>query len=144
MIKSSDIKKMAKHILRKQQGLHDRQIMHPSREWLGGLLVAILLVVGSGMWSVSTYLQNKNSSNIDVEVDTGAVVYRESMVEEALAEYERRRSVRESVVGSVVIEKLPVGIGLSSTTESVDASSTGEVNEEIGSPVETTYGIRAE
>jgi hypothetical protein len=98
MIEKNLIKKMASYILRsKGKAVTDRSIMHPKREWMTGIMVA-LLVSGVGIfWSIRTYNQFSH-----IEINNGAneeeeVVYKESMIETALADFSARKKAYEEL-----------------------------------------------
>ena len=98
MIENAFVKKLVKGVLRnRKQSLLDRSIMHPMRDWLTGLaLGAGILTIGVA-WGVSTYFQ---FNNVSVGGDSGedvSVVYRQSLVETALADFEARKKEYEAI-----------------------------------------------
>lgn len=104
MMKSSDFKKIAKQILKKQSGLHDVQIMHPAREWHIGILIALIILVGSIAWSTTTYYKNKQIDSSDISaIQDDPVVYRDTLVERALVDLEQKKNVREAIINNVAI-----------------------------------------
>lgn len=142
MMNSSDFKKIAKKIIKRQRGLRDIQIMHPAREWHLGMLVALLLVLGSVILSASTYYKNKQTDITAVstsEVET--VVYRETMVEAALENLAERDSVRKALISeSVPVIEILETINASTTDLAEVASSTEaapDVSVESASTTET-------
>lgn len=90
---------MAKRILQKQNGLQSPQIMHPAREWGVGLFVGGLLFIVSAGWSAQMYLQYRAVSvDESGSPDDRAVVYRASLVDEALTRLQKRDTVHESLI----------------------------------------------
>ncbi len=103
MMNKNEFTKMAKRILRSSEGLHSPQLMHPSRDWIIGLLVAIVFFAAAAVWSSMTYLEYQEIaiSNEDVtEVDI--VVYRESLVEASLKEFDERARTYEFLLAGAV------------------------------------------
>lgn len=130
MMSSEDLKKVAKKILRRQQGLHDAQIMHPARDWLVGVLVAIVVVLGTSAVSVTKYLENKDLEIIEVDQSQIKTTnYRDNYIKEALAVFENKERVRDEIIG--VFEQ-PVVEEVSTTTDVIaeNASTTEPVTEE--------------
>jgi hypothetical protein len=86
MIHRNKISEIARKLVKPNNiSLRSLQIMHPNREWGIGLLLAVLIFAGSGIWSAKTYLSYRNFSvDEDVEIETSTVVYRETLVENAL------------------------------------------------------------
>lgn len=132
MMKSSDFKQIAKKLIKQQQGLHDVQIMHPAREWHLGIMLALLIVGSSVIYSTSTYYKNKRADMADITiVESDPVVYRENMVAEALANLQKRDSIRESLINEmpVPVEVADLEIATSSPAEEVGTST--EATEEV-------------
>lgn len=120
MMIKNDIKKMASKLWHHQKGMRSYSIMHPEREWLIGLVVALGLVMAIGSWSAYTYLQNKLliENGLEVEVVEEAV-YRESFVEEAKELFRQR---------NVVLGEVPVVTEVA--VDETEATSTDDVVEE--------------
>lgn len=103
-----DIKSIFTKLARKPGALHDKQLMHPKREWVIGLVVSGLLFLLAASMSVYVYFKNQ-SVNVQVPVgDTEQAVYRESLVKEALtiinSREEKLRSLNKEIVPPEVIE----------------------------------------
>jgi hypothetical protein len=77
--------------------------MHPERDWSIGVFLALLIFIASATWSLTVYLVNRN---ISPDTGTGqqdeSVVYRESMVEEALTRLEERATTLASLLPRTV------------------------------------------
>jgi hypothetical protein len=123
---------MVRKVLKHSQGLHDPKIMHPEREWLIGLGLALIIFVCSAYGSIYTYWKNKNiAASNDVTVTDDAVVYRESVVKEALSRFDKRNKEREALMATFPGAPTPApavatsSIEQGSTTVAKVASSTG-------------------
>ena len=110
--------------------------MHPYRDWLIGLSVAVAIFVISIVISISTYTKNKNSpEDLGSDESVDVVLYREGLVAEALEQF----SVREQVVIDIVGTQIETGESSSSTattTIEIAASSSSATTSEITNPTE--------
>ena len=129
---------IAKKVLRSNKGLKSPQIMHPEREWLIGLFVAVVFFGTSAAWSAHMNIKYKNISvtgNNDVESDV--VVYRESLVNSALQKFSSRQEIHESLLNStpkIIAPEITNEVS-SSTSSSLEvkneATSSPQIIEEI-------------
>lgn len=140
MMNKPEFTKIAKNIINSQKQLKNPQIVHPSREWLIGIFVALVIFGASAAWSLQTYKQYQNTSvdeNKQSEVD---VVYRESLVEAALEKFLTRSQKHaiyiEGSLPEAIVPNLE-GEEATTSTEMIDedsseatASSATEVIEE--------------
>jgi hypothetical protein len=98
MIENNPIKKMVSSILRnRKKALFDRNIMHPEREWFLGVFLGLVILCIGIAWSVSTYMQFKNVSLTSLSTEEENVVYRQSLVDTALADFEVRKKSYEDL-----------------------------------------------
>lgn len=128
MLSKVDIKKLAKKLWHVQRGKRSYHIMHPERDWLIGVMVAVLLVLGTATWSAVRYVDIRQtiSNGVSVEAE-GAVVYRESNVATALEIAESRQAVINKFVASQPQPEPEPEVATSTATSSdVVASSTDE------------------
>lgn len=101
MIETIHIKKMVEHILRRQRGVADREAMDPNREWLIGVGVTILLVVGGGIASYSLYL---NTISLEVNADhipAVAIPYNAAVVDGVVETFRTRARAYNDIRGAV-------------------------------------------
>jgi hypothetical protein len=88
MMNKKEITTFAKKIVRAQQGLKNHQLMHPRREWLIGVLVAVSIFSASAVWSSIKYFQYKDIDHqTSVQPEAPVAVYRENLVNEALSAF---------------------------------------------------------
>lgn len=105
---NKNIDNILKSISRHKHGLRDPQIMHPEREWLIGISIAVTIFILSGAWSLTLYLKNRNvSSDIQMGEQSEVVVYRESMVNEALGRLDERKAELDALLGKEPIVETP-------------------------------------
>ena len=141
---------IAKRIMQSNRGLQSPQIMHPEREWLTGVVIAVVIFVASAAWSAVMYMRYQYTE-ISTEVESAAdvVVYREALVGAALEEFAARKIRHEALLagGVMVIENISSQASSSTpvatTTESVitepareEATSTEPIQEETNAEEE--------
>ena len=91
MMNKKEITKFAKQIVRAQQGLKNHQLMHPRREWMVGVLVAVGIFAASAAWSAAKYFEYQNFEQQSVsQPEAPVAVYRETLVIEALTAFEEK------------------------------------------------------
>jgi len=146
MINKKLIAEMAHKIFRHQQGLHDPKMMHPEREWLVGLAITLLIFSISAYWSAHTYVENKNTTIVEsANENNDVVVYRESLVKSALAEFSEREQQLVEMLGTppLVVESAVTDIEESATSsENLGATVVGE--SDLALPTEATSSPAAE
>jgi len=93
MMNKKEITKFAKEIIHSQKGLRNQQLMHPKREWLTGIAVAVAIFVASITWSALQYAKYQTVEDGIVSPSAPvAPVYREEIVLDALSAYEAKAS----------------------------------------------------
>lgn len=94
MINKNLIKKIADHILHpEKKQFIDNHIMHPEREWSIGLLIGIGIFVAGVVWGIYAFDFYKNIEVENVETEASTVVYRASVIDEALREFVERERI---------------------------------------------------
>jgi hypothetical protein len=117
---------IVRDILKRKQGISNHQIMHPEREWFLGLTAALIFLCLSTVWSVSLYRQyssmNQNSSSSDTATD---VVYRANAVDDALAEFAKRKQAYSDLKNKLLNQKIvtPTPLPILVTEETIATSS---------------------
>ena len=144
MMNRQDFTNLARRIFRPQTGMGTPRAMYPAREWTIGLLVAVIIIVGSALWSAQTYLKYQDASVTEVGVEVETVVYRKSLVEDALKEFDQRKMDLDLLLQNhkpVVQEE--ISINETTTTpededlNSTDGNETASSSEPQGTPVDT-------
>lgn len=149
MIEKSLIKKMASYILRsRNKAFFDRSIMHPKRDWLTGIIVA-LVVAGVGIfWSARAYNQYSHIEITTTNLEEEEVIYRESLIETALADFAARKNAYEELKTQLLnkyqkqeaaVPVIETEISTSTPTEEIPVLIDEESSTDI--PTGTTEGI---
>lgn len=148
MIENAFVKKLVKGVLRnRKQSLLDRSIMHPTREWVTGLALGILILTLGVAWGVSTYIQFSNVSVSGEAVEYAAVVYRQSLVETALTDFEARKKEYETLKQTLLNKQrnvetvaLPPQVEIATTTEETVTESEPDMSSPILEGSESNEG----
>ncbi len=127
MIETKHITKMVQHIVRRNRGLSDPQIMHPMREWLVGIVVTMLVGVIGSVSAAFLYHSYDELRGTEIAIVSTSTPYKIKVVDKALAEY---RQKRENY--NVLLDKKTVSV-VASSTKVIDVSS--EVKFEPTAPV---------
>ncbi|MCA9366974.1 hypothetical protein KC887_01760 [Candidatus Kaiserbacteria bacterium] len=118
-------------------GLRDRQLIHPRRDWFSGLVAMLLLIGIAGLWSGRTYLNNYRIEPDEPTTDTTAVVYRGQLVAEVLASRQDEARKFNQLLEQSVVQQLAVPNETGTTTVPT-ASSTEMVVDAVSTTTDTT------
>ncbi len=135
-----------KTVRSKEQPLMKQRMINPKREWAIGLSAGIILVALGGWWNVYTYERFSGTVAYDSEISENVVVYRESVVEAALSDFDERalryENLRKELAGMEVMsvfqastteeDELPVESGSDADEATGDS---GEVIEDEGEEI---------
>ena len=138
MINKKQIAEMAQKILKQSRGLRDHKMMHPEREWLIGVGIALGIFTVAAYGSIYTYWKDKHmTSSIEAAASEDSVTYRASIVKEALERFEKRNKEREELMSSfsgeqeaaeTVIETSSTSVPVASSTTPLETASSTERN----------------
>lgn len=123
MIDSKDILKMAKHVFKRGQGFYDKRSMHPTREWLIGLIIFTVLIIAGGVQGAYTFLQYQNLNTDSGSFNESIVQFNSALSEKAIVTYSKRKEAFTKLQGGAPVAK-PVEI---KTATSSAATTTPEV-----------------
>jgi len=84
MIEKKAILKMAKHVFRQTRNAPDRHVIHPSREWLFGLVFFAILLGSGGIYAAKTFVTYQNIDTAEGEATERLPQYQVTNVETAL------------------------------------------------------------
>jgi|AntRauTorckE5430_2_1112549.scaffolds.fasta_scaffold31996_1 hypothetical protein len=116
MMNKKEITKFAKAIIHSQKGLKNQQLMHPKREWLTGIVVALSIFIASLTWSSIEYFKYQTIEQQTIsQTAAAAAVYRESLVTEALSAY----AAKAKRLNTLLTENVPVVPGGNTNEEEV-------------------------
>jgi len=105
MMNKKEITKFAKAVIHSQKGLKNKQLMHPKREWLIGVGVALCIFIASISWSAVEYFKYETIEQQATSPSAAAdAVYRETLVSEALSTYANKAVHLDALLG----ENVPV------------------------------------
>jgi hypothetical protein len=135
MINKQKITNLAKNFFHKEKTLKSPRLMHPKREWLIGLMVAVLLFIGTAGWSAYSYIYYRDFTPDNSDLETSEVtVYRESLVEEALNQYQQREQTYNDLLDqNFQPEELTTPENSTSTDVANTATSTNSIQTEASS-----------
>jgi uncharacterized membrane protein len=112
MTTKNPFSQVAQKLKRADRGFGDPALMSPGREWLIGLVIAVVIFVLGAIWGIQTYLMYRTTTTSEVTpVTEETVIYRESLVETALTEFAERKREHERLLEnskqeSEVLEKV--------------------------------------
>ena len=128
MIEKKDIIKMVRHIVRRDKGISDPKIMHPMREWGGGLLVSLLAIVVGGSVSASQFMTYSQDQKNQAGVTESTVLYKAALVESALKLHNEKISIYENISGVSINDVIVTEPPKIQTTSSTNTAPTPVVN----------------
>lgn len=109
--------------------------MHPYREWFSGLVAALCVLSVCVAWGVSTYVQFSNVSVGGDSKEEENLVYRESLVETALADFSLRKAEYETLKQDLLNKQrvlsevvLPPVVEVATTSDEVAPAAEPEVS----------------
>ena len=150
-LNKDNLTKMARRILRPERSLQSPQLMHPTREWFVGLLLAVGVFASSAAWSAHMYVQHRDMAVSGAGVETDVVVYRESMVTAALADFAERAATHEELLSfarevtpdpATSAEALPVATTTEPTEPTEDAAPATSTEATPGEEVPVNLEVR--
>ena len=128
-LNKKDILKMVRHVFRRSQGLPDKRLIHPVREWTVLLGIATVIFIIGAMYTARLFV-----SYTDLNVESGTegatpVRYNQERVAEVLREYQLKQDRFDELAGSA---PAPAATTTESVieTEAVDEITVVEVDEE--------------
>jgi hypothetical protein len=141
MIELHDITKMANHIIHRQHGGADREVMMPAREWLLGLVVTGFFVTVGGIagWILYTQIYVA-AANDDVIAPAVPSPYQSTVVDAARDRYAARKATYNTLRGDVtapIVRPIDsVGTTTAPVTTGTTTSQQPALDEEVVVPTE--------
>lgn len=132
----------------KQSAVRTNQL-HPKRDWLIGIGIALLIVVALAGWNTFSYLENRNGGNPDdITIETTPPVYNAAWVEQAHTIVAERAAVFAALEGQASITNeiiedaaAPATTTASSTAEQSDAMTTTDSEQIEGESAEDSAEV---
>ena len=120
---------MVKKVSRRSQGVPDRRIIHPEREWLIGIGLFIAVVIAGSAYNAYVYNRLTNLQSEVVPAEQSTIRYRESLVMQALDTY-RERAEAYTALQLSLPELEIIEPEVASSTATTTSASAGEVVDE--------------
>lgn len=126
MIEAKDITKMVHHILRRDQGIADTHIMHPTRDWFIGLGVTGFMVVVGSWFCFYLYLYHTGEMQKEAVIIEQAIPYQAGIVKSALEIYSLKEKKYTEILGLA---------NNSSQSEALSTTAPVKVTETVGTNI---------
>ena len=129
MINKNDINQIVKNILKREQGIPDRRLMHPKREWAIGLLVCLLVVLSGGIYSFIIFNIYSNIKIEDVEANVSVLNYKRADALKAIDVFQKRSDDHDLIISTrpVVIDEVVIETDSNDTQETEGEIDSGAV-----------------
>lgn len=108
---------MAKHVFKRSQGVPDKRLVHPKREWAMGLLLFSVIVVVGSVVSTQLFIQYRTVDTKAGEVKESIPQYNDRLVKSVLTTFTERVTAFELLVNDVSAVPASVATSTASTTE---------------------------
>ena len=100
MMTAIKMKTMIRHIVRRDKGVRDIEFMNPMREWVTGIMLAIVIMMVGGLISYAYYYRMTTLSEDIVVTPATLTVYDGVIIGTAIKQYEAKRKEYESIRAS--------------------------------------------
>jgi hypothetical protein len=130
MIETKDITKMVQHVVRRNRGVADPQIMHPMREWVTGIGVTALGVLAGSILAAWLYTYYQAKTDEVIAVTETPIPYNATLVAEALSIYRSKLEAYNAVTGISAI-------GDNSAVEIAETATTTEAGTDVEPALDT-------
>lgn len=145
MIDKKTILKIAEHVFKRGQGFYDKRMMHPTREWISGLFVFMIVVGLGAIQSGHTFLSYQNIQTEEGTFQEAIPKYNQALAKTVLDMYTKRQEVFFELQGNplpdAVIEPEVVSEPFATSTVEVEESVDIEGEVVASSTVEAVGGI---
>jgi hypothetical protein len=126
-----DIQALAKKLFHHNQGVKRAKLMHPSRDWLIGVSIGMVIIILMIGWSAYTYLEKRDAIELtDTNIEPVLPVYNADIVEDALELYIRREEIFAQLNQSSAPATGAVADPVIDTVSTTISSTTDQVAEE--------------
>jgi hypothetical protein len=142
---TKQIKEMARKLFVAKQGSGHIKTLHPERDWMIGVFIAVGIVIGITTWNAHVYLSNRDGGTTEIEVDISNPKYQAELIDQALKTFEQRAenfrllSGAQQVQDAVVPEELQTETSTTTTsTTSTTTATTTQTDSEINTVADET------
>jgi hypothetical protein len=125
MINKKEITKMVKAAIRRDRGIPDRRLMHPSREWAIGLILCLVIVLAGSIYAIIVFEKYSSISIDDSAVEVEQLRYQRATALEAIEIYEQKQTNYEKLISSRPIRVIEPESNIED--EQTDSVSTSEI-----------------
>lgn len=126
MIQKRDILKMVRAVHRHGRGGKTHRFIHPAREWVIGLLFALLALVGGMGYAAYTYNAYNTIERTLTVPEVQTVRYQAVQVERALEIFDARQAALAREIANIPAAATSTEAEMSTTTESIAPESVSE------------------
>jgi len=131
MITKKDIIAMAKHVVHRDAGMRDTRLMHPTRDWIMGLIAALVLFVGAVFYAAFTFISHTQFTEQPGVVARSIDPYNQEKIQAILAQY-NERAIRFATLRDVEPPSVPLDIDTPHATD----DTTEPIENSVDAPLE--------
>ena len=117
MIDKKNLIKMAKAIVRHDNGYPDKRLMHPQREWFIGLVLFVVVVLIGSFFAGNIFITYQNIDTSKGDSGKSIPVYRQTIITDALDRYKTHTKEYEQL--RAVVATVHDTNGAASSTEEI-------------------------
>jgi len=113
--------------------------LQPRRDWYIGIGVGCLIALGIAGWSAYIYIDNRNNTINDVEVETTAPVYKAALIQEAQQIVADRASAFDAVMQPMAVaqpQETPPSL-VATSTVTTEPTSTSTASDVVQPPAQS-------
>lgn len=89
---------MVKKITRREQGIEDRRLMHPGREWVIGLVLSAIVTIAGGSYAFLVFLEYSGISVESEAVEVDQLQYDRASAIDAIEWYQALQASYETLL----------------------------------------------
>ncbi len=148
MTNKDTVKELVNKVFRIKKGMRAPHIVHPVREWVLGVFIALVIFSLSAVWSAYMYVEHRDLSVSVLEANDNANIYREAMVTNALENFSKRQAEHQQLLQSIVVRPVEVEeVTIETATSSdevVEEEENVAVEETMEGPIGTETQVEVE
>ena len=103
MIESKDIKKFTHHVFQRSNGVPDKHMIHPQREWVLIVVSFLIIFISGGVYSWYQYQYYQGyADTVTAQADSSIPTYRQAVVAAAHEKYGLRREQFQAYINAPI------------------------------------------